>query len=102
MNEDENKDEYTRYALNSIKHQVNSSIDFKFTKLIGQNISYRFVERAKGETYTVIDAKIFAELPNRMEIFLSANNIFNTSYNETNLVPMPKGNLMLGLSYKFY
>ncbi|UMB53805.1 TonB-dependent receptor [Lutibacter sp. A64] len=100
--EDENKDEYTRYALNSIKHQVNSGIDFKFTKLFSQNISYRFVERARGESYTIIDAKIMAELANRMELFLSANNIFNTSYTETNLVPMPKGNLMLGLSYKFY
>jgi len=100
--EDENKDEYTRYALNSIKHQLTSVLDFKFSKLFTQNISYRFVERSRGETYAIVDAKILAELPNRIELSLSANNIFNTVYTETNLVPMPKGNLMVGLSYKFY
>jgi len=100
--EDENKDEYTRYALNSIKHQLTSVLDFKFSKLFTQNISYRFVERSRGETYAIVDAKILAELPNRIGLSLSANNIFNTVYTETNLVPMPKGNLMVGLNYKFY
>jgi hypothetical protein len=28
------------------------------------------------------------------ELSLFANNIFNTEYTETNLVPMPKGNLL--------
>lgn len=100
--EDENKDEYTRYALNSIKHQLTSAIDFKFSKLFSKNISYRFVERSRGETYGIVDAKILAELPNRIGMSLSANNIFNVAYTETNLVPMPKGNLMFGLNYKFY
>jgi len=100
--EDENKDEYTRYALNSIKHQLSSAIDFKFSKLFSQNISYRFVERSRGETYAIVDAKILAELPSRIGMSLSANNIFNAAYTETNLVPMPKGNIMLGLNYKFY
>lgn len=100
--EDENKDEYTRYALNSIKHQLTSALDFKFSKLFSQNISYRFVERSRGETYAIVDAKILAELPNLFGLSLSANNIFNTTYTETNLVPMPKGNLMFGLNYKFY
>ncbi|MEX1384283.1 TonB-dependent receptor plug domain-containing protein [Lutibacter sp.] len=99
---DENKDKYTRYALNSIKHQLTSAIDFKFSKLFSQNISYRFVERSRGETYAIVDAKILAELPDRIGMSLSANNIFNAAYTETNLVPMPKGNIMLGLNYKFY
>ena len=100
--EDENKDEYTRYALNSIKNHITSSIDFKFSKIFTQNISYRFVERSRGETYNVVDAKIVARLPKNLFLSLSANNIFNTAYTETNLVPMPKGNLMFGLNYKFY
>ncbi len=100
--EDENKDEYTRYALNSIKNHITSSLDFKFSKIFSQNVSYRFVERTRGETYNVVDAKIIAELPSNLFLSLSANNIFNTAYTETNLVPMPKGNLMFGLNYKFY
>lgn len=100
--EDENKDQYTRYALNSIKHQLTSGIDFRFSKIFSQNISYRFVERSRGETYNVLDAKILAELPNRIGFSLSANNIFNTAYTETNLVPMPKGNVMFGFRYRIY
>lgn len=100
--DDENKDEYTRYALNSIKHQITSGLDFKLSKVFSQNITYRFVERSRGETYNIVDAKIIAELPNRIGFSISANNIFNTTYTETNLVPMPKGNLMLGLNYMLY
>ena len=100
--EDENKDEYTRYALNSIKHHLTSGIDFKFSKIFSQNISYRFVERSRGETYNIVDTKILATIKKGFEFSLSVNNIFNTEYTETNLVPMPKGNVMFGLKYNIY
>ncbi|WP_299527164.1 TonB-dependent siderophore receptor [uncultured Lutibacter sp.] len=100
--EDENKDEYTRYALNSIKHHLTSGIDFKFSKIFSQNISYRFVERSRGETYNIVDTKILATVKKGVEFSLSVNNIFNTEYTETNLVPMPKGNMMFGFRYSIY
>jgi len=103
--EDDIKDnnvQYTRYSLNSIKHQFTAGFDSKFNSIFGQNISYRYVERTDGTSYNVVDAKILASFKNGMQFSLAANNIFNASYTETNLIPMPKGNLMLGLNYKFY
>jgi len=93
--------DFTRYSLNSLKHQLSTSIRAKFSSLLDQSISFRFVERTNGETYNVLDAKIRAKF-NKLELSVAANNIFNTEYTETNAVPMPKGNVMLGLSYQIY
>lgn len=93
---------YTRYTLNSIKHQISSSFNIKFTTLLSQNITYRYVERTNGESYIIIDTKVSAKIKNKTNFFVTVNNILNTKYTETNLVPMPKANLMFGLSYKIY
>jgi iron complex outermembrane receptor protein len=98
----ENNVNYTRYSLNSIKHQFTSSIDIKLNELFNQNISYRYVERTNGESYNIVDAKLLAIVSESIEFSLSANNIFNAEYYETNLVPMPKGNLMFGFKYSIY
>jgi len=98
----DNNVQYTRYSLNSIKHQFNSSIDFKLNSIFNQNIAYRYVERTNGENYTVVDAKLLATLKSGVELSIVANNIFNTEYTETNLVPMPKGNVMFGFKYSIY
>ena len=94
--------EYTQYSLNSIKHQFNSGFDFQFCPIFTENISYRYVQRTDGESYNVVDAKIAANLNNGMEFSFIANNIFNAEYTETNLVPMPKGNVMFGFKYNIY
>jgi len=95
--------QFTRYSLNSIKHQFTSNFSTKFCTIFNQNISYRYVERENGQSYNVVDAKIVASLKNnKMEFSVIANNIFNAEYTETNLVPMPKGNLMLGFTYRVY
>lgn len=102
---DEIKDknvDFTRYSLNSIKHQLTSGLDFKFMENISNSITYRFVERTDGESYHVVDAKIAAKIKEKWFLSITANNIFNAEYYETNLVPMPKGNLMAGISYNVY
>ena len=95
-----NNIQFTQYSLNSIKHQFTSSISTKFCPTFSQHLSYRYLERTNGQHYNVVDAKIGAALKNNMEFSLSANNIFNAEYTETNLVPMPKGNVMVGFTYK--
>ena len=96
----DNNVQFTQYSLNSIKHQLTTSVDTKFCPIFSQHISYRYVERTNGQNYHVVDAKILAVLNNNMEFSLIANNIFNAVYTETNLVPMPKGNMMAGFTYK--
>ncbi|MBL4939996.1 MAG: TonB-dependent receptor [Lutibacter sp.] len=103
--EDDIKDNnvnYTRYSLNSIKHQFTSSINIKLNELFNQNISYRFIERTNGESYNIVDAKLLATISESIELSLSAHNIFNAEYYETNLVPMPKGNVMFRFKYSIY
>jgi vitamin B12 transporter len=92
---------FTRYSLNSLKHQFSASIDTKFLSFLKQSISYRYVERTTGQSYNLVDAKISASL-NDFEVSLNANNIFNTDYIEVGMVPMPKGNVMFGVAYKVY
>lgn len=98
----DNNVQYTRYSLNSIKHQFTAGFDSKFNSIIGQNISYRYVERTDGISYNVLDVKFLAAINSSLQLSLAANNIFNANYTETNLIPMPKGNLMFGLNYKVY
>jgi hypothetical protein len=63
----------------------------QFLKNFTNTISYRYAERIAGDS--VVDLGASYTL-NAFELSLFANNIFNTEYTETNLVPMPKGNYL--------
>lgn len=89
---------FSRYSINSLKHHTTASLQTQFFKNLSQNIIYKYAERTSGESYAVIDASVNYNLK-AFEISVIANNIFNTEYTETNLVPMPKGNLLFGLKY---
>ena len=67
---------------------------------MSQSIVYKYAERTSGDSYSVVDASMNVSL-SAFEISIVANNIFNTEYTETNLVPMPKGNVLFGLTYNF-
>ncbi len=92
---------FTRYSLNSIKHHFTTDLVTRFSDVFSQEIAFRFVERTDGTTYNLMDTKFVAAL-NKWEITAVFNNIFNEEYTETNLVPMPKGNYMLGVKYRIY
>jgi len=104
INDEINDDavDYTRYSLNSLKHQFNTGLNTRFSKSLSQNISYRYVERTDGESYSVLDAKVVVHIKDGFELSLIANNILNAEYTETNLVPMPLGNVLIGLKYRIY
>jgi iron complex outermembrane receptor protein len=89
---------FTRYAINSMKHQFNTQLTTQFLPFLSQQIAYKYIERTNGENYNVIDVKLMATL-NKLELFAIANNIFDEIYTETNLVPMPKANFMFGIKY---
>ncbi|WP_396172498.1 TonB-dependent receptor plug domain-containing protein [Flavobacterium sp.] len=91
---------FSRYSINSAKHQFTGQWNSQFFKNISQTISYRYVERTSGESYGIVDANIIIKFK-AMEFSVMANNIFNVEYTETNLVPMPKGNLLFGVKYDF-
>jgi vitamin B12 transporter len=91
---------FSQYSLNSLKHQLVGSYNMQFLKNFSNTISYRHSERTAGASYSVVDLGASYTL-HAFELSLFANNIFNTEYTETNLVPMPKGNLLFGVQYNF-
>jgi len=91
---------FSQYSVNSLKHQVVGSYYMQFFKNFTNSILYRYAERTNGDSYSVVDLGAAYTLK-AFKFSLFANNIFNTEYTETNLVPMPKGNLLLGIRYNF-
>lgn len=91
---------FSRYSINSLKHHFITTYRSQFFKNLKQTITYKFAERAAGSGYRVVDVKVTLDL-NSFELSVIGNNIFNAEYTETNLVPMPKGNVLAGLVYKF-
>ncbi|WP_338732452.1 TonB-dependent receptor plug domain-containing protein [Mangrovimonas cancribranchiae] len=92
---------FSRYSINSLKHQVVGTLKTSFIKHLSHNIVYKYLERTTGQSYIVLDANITATINQKLNLSLIANNIFNQDYYETNLVPMPKGNVIFGINYRF-
>lgn len=91
---------FSQYSLNSIKNHVTANFDSQFVKYFRQSLVYKFVERPDGTSYNLIDFKITAFYKDA-EISAVFNNIFNTEYSETNLVPMPGRNAFFVVKYTF-
>ena len=91
---------FSRYSINSLKHHLTSTFRSQFFNNFKQTIVYKLAERTTGDSYSVVDIMGTLDL-NSFELYLIANNIFNTEYTETSLVPMPKGNVLIGAKYRF-
>ena len=93
---------FSRYALNSLKHNVISNLYFKYNRKLSHSIQLRFAERTDGTSYKIINSNIsFVPFSNDSQFFLNLNNIFNEYYWETNLVPMPGQNFTVGYKSSF-
>ena len=89
---------FSRYALNSLKNQITATYMFEVNEKISSTLLYKNAERADEEKYTVIDFKTTFELE-KFTLSLILNNILDTEYSETNLVPMPGFNSLVGIKY---
>ena len=79
--------QFSKYAINSLKHHITSSINLAISKNLSGSLIYKYSERTTGENYTVVDIKNTLIIKN-LNFSLIINNIFDTEYSETNLVPM--------------
>ena len=91
---------FSKYAINSLKNHFVTRFKSQFMKNLSQSIIYKYAERTSGESYSVVDVSATYTFSD-FEFSVIASNIFNTEYTETNLVPMPKGNVLFGLKYTF-
>jgi iron complex outermembrane receptor protein len=90
--------QFSRYAINSLKHHITSSINLAIRKNLSGSLVYKYSERTTGENYTVVDIKNTLIIKN-LNFSLIINNIFDTEYSETNLVPMPGRAYLFSFGY---
>jgi iron complex outermembrane receptor protein len=91
---------YSKYVVNSLTHHFTATVRSQFMKNLSQSIIYKFAERSSGTSYSVVDVQSTLTISD-LELSIIGNNIFNAEYNETGLVPMPKGNVLAGIKYSF-
>jgi iron complex outermembrane receptor protein len=92
--------DFSRYALNSLKNHITATYMFEINKKISSSLVLKNAERINEKNYTVIDFKTSYKF-NKFAISILLNNILDTEYSETNLVPMPGFNSLAALQYSF-
>ena len=91
---------FSRYSINSLRHQLNTRLILEYSKKISQSFIYRFGQRSDNDTHRVFDSNIKYDLSKGNYFFVNVNNLFDESYYETNLVPMPGRNFLFGFMFK--
>ena len=93
---------FSRYSLNSLKHNFISKVSLKYSKKLYHNIIFRYSERLDLTNYRIVDTNIsYKPFSKNAELYLNLNNIFDQYYWETNLVPMPGKNFTIGYRSSF-
>ena len=83
---------FSRYSINSLKDHLTTRLNLNYTKKLAHSLIYKFAERSDGYSYSVLDSKIMY----KKRFFLYINNLFDEDYSETNMVPMPGRNMLIG------
>ena len=89
---------FSRYALNSLRNQITGTYSFEINDKIYSTVAYKNAERSNEEKYTVIDFRTSYKL-DKFTLSVILNNILDTEYSETNLVPMPGFNSLVQINY---
>lgn len=89
----------SRYDLENLRHQFVASLENRFLKNFTNLLTYRYNERKNLGSYNLVDEKLNYQ-HNDFGIYLLINNLTNTKYTETSLVPMPGRWFHIGVNYK--
>jgi iron complex outermembrane receptor protein len=89
----------SRYAITSMRHQLNGQALFDLSEKVQLNMAYRLVQRIEQPLYQVLDAKILVPIYRNLTIFTEVNNLTNTQYIEAGFVQMPGRWFKLGLTF---
>lgn len=92
---------FSRYTIdNDLKHHFTAQVSGWISHKTRGSVNFKWVERATGRTYSVLDASLSQRI-STFEFQLLANNLLNQSYWETSFIPMPGRNLSVSLQYRF-
>ncbi len=89
---------FSRYTLNSLKNQITATYMFQVRDFISSTISFKNSKRLNDKGYTLIDFRT-SYIYDKFTISVILNNILDNEYSETNLVPMPGFNSLVGIKY---
>ena len=64
---------FSKYSLNSFKHQLVSKLNLSYLKNISHSIVYKYLERSDNSNYSVLDSKIIY----KKRLFIYVNNILD-------------------------
>ena len=79
----------SRYALDNLSQQLLVGLQFDILKdKVNLNSNMRYLERVSLDNYSLLDMKLNYTGSN-FAAWISANNVMDQEYRETNLVPMP-------------
>lgn len=95
----ENKeiDKISKYAIESLKHQVVGSVNYRYNNF-SATIANRFNERISYKSYWLTDLRVNYVM-NKYSFYLDAQNIFDKTYIEAGAVPMPGRWFSVGVKY---
>jgi len=91
---------FSRYAINSLKHQLTANTQLRWAEQWPMSLSYRYMERTNGISYQVLDAALRYETT-KITWSLVGNNILDARFSETNLVPAPGVNVLFSMTYQY-
>jgi vitamin B12 transporter len=89
----------SRYDLENLRHQFVVTLENKFLRNFTNVLTYRYNEPVNLGSYNLLDEKLNYSLKD-FSVYVLVNNVTNSKYVETNLVPMPGRWFHIGLSYK--
>ena len=64
---------FSKYSLNSFKHQLVSKLNLSYLKNISHSIVYKYLERSDNSNYSVLDSKIIY----KKGLFIYVNNLLD-------------------------
>lgn len=89
---------YSKYMLESLKHQAILGLNYQWNQL-GIQFQNRFIKRELNDAYIVSDLRLLYNF-SQFQVYMQATNLFNSSYKEIAAVPMPSRWIQLGVKYK--
>ncbi len=107
-------DYISNYTLNNLRHKITASLHhtivdnltlswhFRWQDRAGSYIKYenkKFGERVNYNPFSVVDVKLNYPI-GKLNIYINANNIFNTTYLDLGNLPQPGFWMMGGIVYK--
>jgi iron complex outermembrane receptor protein len=90
----------SRYAISSLRHQLNAGLALQFSYFAQLQVNYRFIQRVSMPAYHLLDAKLRLNVFRNFSLFVEGNNLTNTAYVEAGYVQMPGRWYKLGLQFQ--